>query len=61
MGLKINRVTGKLDETGMTATEKGAYLKIDQTTQQSVINDAPIFTKGLIISSGEKLIFDGGV
>jgi len=34
------------------------YLKLDQTTQQTVINGLPIFGEGLIIKAGEKLIFD---
>jgi hypothetical protein len=41
------------------------YLKLDQTTPQTVVNGAPIFDKGLrsngaiILKSGQKLIFDG--
>jgi len=35
------------------------YLKLDQTTQQTVINNPPIFNKGLIIKAGERIYFDG--
>lgn len=42
-----------------------SYLKLDQTTPQTVENGAPIFDAGLrsngaiILKSGQKLIFDG--
>lgn len=49
----------KISQKGMTSTEKEAYLKLDQTTPQTVDNGAPHFDKGLIIKAGEKLIFDG--
>ena len=34
-------------------------LKLDQVTPQRVINGAPVFSKGIIIVAGEKIIFDG--
>jgi hypothetical protein len=36
-----------------------AFLKLDQTTPQEIINGAPIFSKGLIIKAGERIYFDG--
>lgn len=59
MEMKLNPLTGRLDMIGMTATEAGLYLKLDQSTPQTVDNGMPHFNKGLIIKSGEKLIFDG--
>jgi len=56
--LKLNPITGKFDLIGMTSTEINAYLKLDQTTPQRVINDAPTFGKGIRIKAGEKLYFD---
>jgi hypothetical protein len=35
------------------------YLKLDQTTPQTVTGGAPKFDNGLIIKAGQKLIFDG--
>jgi hypothetical protein len=58
-GAKLNPITGKIDMVGMTATEIAAYLKLDQTTHQHVINDAPRFDGGIVLKSGQKLIFDG--
>jgi len=37
----------------------GEFLLLDQTTQQTVINNPPIFNKGLIIKAGERIYFDG--
>ena len=59
MEIKLNALTGKFDLVGMTSTELGAYLKLDQTTPQDIDNGAPTFNKGLIIKAGEKLYFDG--
>ena len=59
MELNFNPLTKKFDLVGMTDTELAAYLKLDQTTHQHIINDAPHFDKGTIIKAGEKLIFDG--
>ena len=56
---KFNVFTGKFDLIGMTDAEKEAYLKLDQTSPQSVINGSPKFQKGLRIKAGEKLILDG--
>lgn len=58
----INPHTRKLDivqTDAEIAVNDGRYLKLDQTTPQDVINDAPHFQKGLVIKSGEKLVFDG--
>jgi hypothetical protein len=47
--------------TGGLDTDAGdaRYLKLDQTTVQHVINDAPQFDKGITIKAGEKLFLDG--
>lgn len=57
--LVLNPIYGRLDFIGMTSTEIGAYLKLDQTTPQRVINGSPHFDEGLTIKSGKKLIFEG--
>ena len=57
--LVYNPLTSRFDYVGMTATEAEAYLKLDQTVPQRVINDAPHFDKGLILKAGERLVFDG--
>jgi len=36
----------------------GEYLKLDQTTPQTVINDAPYFAEAIKIMKDKKLIFD---
>lgn len=65
MPYKFNPLTGKLDMVGMTATEKAAYLKLDQSTPQTVSNGRPVFNVGIkanndvILKAGVKLIFDG--
>lgn len=60
MSVKYDKILAKLREKDLTTAEADAlYLKLDQTTQQSVINDAPIFEKGLIIKAGERIYFDG--
>jgi hypothetical protein len=63
MGMKINPLGKPFDMVGQTTADIAAndllYLKLDQTTPQTVINDAPHFDKGIVIKSGEKLIFDG--
>lgn len=59
MSWKFNPFTKKLDVAGMSAVDKANYLKLDQTTPQSVINDAPHFDGGIILKAGQKLIFDG--
>lgn len=61
--ITINPITGRLDVIGQSASDIVSdgllYLKLDQTTPQTVLNDAPNFSKGIIIKTGEKLIFDG--
>ena len=60
---KINPATGDLDKIGQTASDiisnDGRYLKLDQSTPQTVINGAPVFARGLILVSGQRLVFDG--
>ena len=41
------------------ATLDGLYLKLDQTIHQHVTNGAPRFDAGIVIKTGQKLIFDG--
>ena len=49
-----------IEKKGKTQAELDAlYLKLNQSTPQDVINDAPHFQKGLVIKSGEHLTFDG--
>lgn len=36
MAFTLNPFTGKLDSTGMTLAEAGAYLKLDQSTPQTI-------------------------
>ena len=47
--------TGGLDTTAGDAR----YLKLDQTTVQHVINDAPQFDKGITVKADEWLYLDG--
>jgi hypothetical protein len=60
---KINSTTGNLDKIGQSAADvtsnDARYLKLDQTTPQTVINGIPTFNKGIRIKAGEKIIFDG--
>lgn len=60
MNIVINPATGLIDLIGMTADEFAGFLKLDQTTAQSVINGAPIFTKGITINNNEDIFLDGG-
>ena len=59
MAWKFNVFTGTFDLIGMSTAQQGAYLKLDQTTPQNVINGAPEFNEGVIIKAGKKLILDG--
>ena len=64
---KLNPVTGELDYVidGEFYTEAeivtllSGYLLLDQSTHQHVINGAPQFDGGIILKSGQKLVFDG--
>jgi hypothetical protein len=64
MAFKYNPLTNQFDMIGDSTGSAGPFLKLDQTIPQTVINDAPIFDKGLDandaikIKSGKKLIFD---
>ena len=57
--MNVGETSIEISQKGMTTAEKGAYLKLDQTTPQTVDNGAPHFDGGLIIKSGQKLIMDG--
>lgn len=56
-------MTIKIDNSITVATADDRYLKLDQTTPQSVINGAPTFEGGtndsIIIKAGKRLVFDG--
>ena len=52
-----NPFTLELDNQGATDTSGDSrWLKLDQTTQQTVINDEPIFEEGIAIGDGNKTI-----
>jgi len=55
----FNPLTSKFDLVGMTSEEVDAYLKLDQTTPQSVINGKPKFQEGIEIKAGKRLYLDG--
>jgi hypothetical protein len=59
MKVVFNPITGLFDLIGMTTEEMEAYLKIDQTTPQNIINGAPQFDKGLVIKENEWVNLDG--
>lgn len=66
MPYKVNPHTGELDYYKFTQAELEAlFLKLDQSTPQTVDNGVPIFNQGarfngaIILKSGQKLIFDG--
>lgn len=42
-----------------SATGGQMFLKIDQTTPQTVVNGSPTFDEGIIVTNGKKIIFDG--
>lgn len=60
---KFDKILGEYREDDAPST--GVYLKIDQSTPQTVINGRPIFNAGTMnnddvkIIAGKKLIFDG--
>ena len=57
---QIKEVIAHADLSDMDATVHDArYLKLDQTTPQSVENGSPRFQAGITIKAGQKLIFDG--
>jgi hypothetical protein len=61
MPFKLNVFTGTFDIVG-DLTQGLAdlrYLKLDQTTPQTVDNGAPLFKKGLVIAKDERIYFDG--
>jgi len=67
MPIKFNPFTGTFDFVS-DLNQSGAdlrYLKLDQTTPQTVINGTPVFNKGLTakehvtIKAGQRLYLDG--
>ncbi len=60
---RINPGTGNLDKIGQTPSDivenNNRYLKLDQSSSQTVSNGAPVFAGGIIIRSGQRLVFDG--
>ena len=59
MSIKFNVFTGMFDYIGMSATERDAYLKLNQTVAQKVVYGTPQFDKGIKITAGERLTLDG--
>ena len=59
---KVNVMTGNLDKIGQTTSDQtendARYLKLDQTTPQTVDNGAPIFNKGLEIAANQRVYVD---
>lgn len=52
-------MTIKVDNNLKKPEADNRYLKLDQTTPQNVINDAPQFDEGIVIKAGKKLYLDG--
>jgi len=61
MAFTKNPFTGVLDfyEDSKDLKLSNLYLKIDQTTPQNVINDAPQFDEGIIIKANKRVYLDG--
>ena len=63
MAWHLNVFTGTFDitlsHTNLNSMLDGDYLKIDQTTYQTVINGLPQFNEGIVITSGKRLYLDG--
>jgi len=55
MAYAFNVFTGKFDILGMTSAEQAAYLKLDQSTPQTVSNGQPIFGQGIKITAGQDI------
>jgi len=59
----INPGTGNLDIIGQSTSDvtdnDARYLRLFQGTAQTVTGGTPSFNGGIIIKSGQKLIFDG--
>jgi hypothetical protein len=55
----------RIDNSITPVVADGKYLKIDQTTPQTVINGMPVFNKGVrsdddvIIKQSKRLVLDG--
>jgi hypothetical protein len=56
MAWKYNPFT---DDFDYYDNASGSYLKIDQVVPETVVNGAPVFSEGLVIKAGKKIIFDG--
>jgi len=62
---RYNPFTANLDKVGfelvadLTDVLNAIYLKLDQTTPQTVENGAPLFKQGLVIAKDERIYFDG--
>ena len=60
MSFKLNVFTGTFDIAGLSKVVADTYyLKLDQSTPQSVINGSPKFQEGITIKAGQKIIYDG--
>jgi len=60
--VSMSKVRLSVDASGLVKIDPTAidnrYLKLDQTTEQEVVNGAPRFYGGIRIKAGEKLILD---
>ena len=60
MSWKFNIFTGTFDIAGpSTGTLGGLFLKLDQTTPQTVVNGSPEFGSGLTIAKDQFIYLDG--
>lgn len=56
---EFNAITGKLDLVSSVTDLDGRYLKLDQTTDQHVINGLPQFDNGITIKKDQRVYLDG--
>jgi len=60
MAFPLSTLGIPIDKVGMTSAEKAAYLKLDQTTPQTVVDGAPIFEDGVCFGNATtKFILNG--
>ncbi len=60
--IDYNPHTRKLDivqNARELTSDDARYLKLDQTSRQTVSNGAPLFRGGITLKSGQRLTFDG--
>lgn len=59
MQIVFNPISGTFDLVGMTQAQANAYLKLDQTIIQHVINNPPQFDEGITIKRDKRVYLDG--